>query len=120
MRLNKRGQGDVLNPAIIQIILIAAILGMFLMATAGKINGRGVKQQILEKEVALLIDSATPGMGFEILKVNAEGLVGNVRVENGRIFISVDGLASFKGQPYFSKYKVSVLKEPDKFVVRIG
>jgi len=117
MRLNKRG--NVLRKVIIHIILIVLIFGLFLMANAGKINGRGVGQQVIEKEVALLIDSAVPGMSFEIFKLNANGLVENVNLKNGRIFIRVDGFASVRGYPYFSKYKVSVSGEQNKFVVKI-
>lgn len=112
-------KGSILNQVIIQIILIVLILGMFVSVTGGRINNRGVRQQVLEKEMALLIDSAVPGMSFEIFKLNVNGLVGNVEVGNGNIFISVDGFSSLKGYPYFSKYDVNVVEELNKFVVTI-
>ena len=91
----------------------------FLFATAGKINARGVKQQVLEKQMALLIDSAVPGMSFEIAKNNVNGIVQKVEVKEGKIFIMVGGLGSFKGYPYFSRYSVSVREEESKFVVSV-
>jgi len=118
MSLDKRG--ELLNQVIIHIILIVFIFGAFLMGNAEKINARGVRQQVLEKEMALLIDSAVPGMSFEIFKLNAYGLVEGVRLKGGRIFVKVDGLDSLKGYPYFSRYSVSVSEKPDKFVVKIG
>jgi len=104
---------------VIHIILIALIFAVFFMAIAGKVNGRDVKQQVLEKQVALLIDSAEAGMSFEIRKINIDGFVSDVRIKENRVFVVVDGLASVKGYPYFSKYSVSVGEEEDKFVVSI-
>jgi len=116
-KINKRG--GLLNQVIVHVVLIGIILGLFLFATAGKINARGVRQQVLEKEIALLIDVAVPGMSFEISKENRDGLVSEVELSRGNIFITVDGLRSAKGYPYFSKYAVSVEEEDDKFIVRI-
>ena len=119
MENKKSKKGSILNNVIIQIILVVIILAMFLMVTGDKVNARGVRQQVLEKEIALLIDSAVPGMSFEIFKLNVNGLVEKVELKNGNVFIAVDGLSSLKGHPYFSKYTVSVFEESDKFVVRI-
>ena len=116
--INKRG--GLSNQVIIHLILIGIILALFLFATAGKINARGVKQQVLEKEVALLIDVAVPGMSFEIEKSNFNGAVSGVEVKDGMVFIGVDGLNAFEGYPYFSKYNVVVVEEEGKFVVRVG
>ncbi len=116
-KMNKRG--SILNKVIVQIILIVFILGMFLWVTADRINNRGVRQQVLEKEIALLVDSAVSGMSFEIYKLNVNGIVNNIEAKNGNIFVSVDGLSSLKGYSYFSKYDVSVIEEPNKFVVKV-
>jgi len=110
-------RGGLLNQVIIHLILIGIILALFLFATAGKINARGVKQQVLEKEVALLIDAAVPGMSFEIEKNNINGFVSGVEVKEGRVFVEVAGLNAFEGYPYFSRYGVSVVEEESKFVV---
>jgi len=114
---NKRG--SMLNQTIVHIILVGIIFAIFFMAVAGQVNGRGVKQQVLEKQLALLIDSAEPGMSFGISKINVNGLVSSVEISQGRVFISVEGFSSLDGYPYFSKYGVSVRDEGDKFVVSV-
>ena len=112
-------RGDLMHQIIIHIILIGLIAAIFFMATAEKVNARGIKQQVLEKQTALLIDSAVPGMSFEIRKENINGVVNKAEVKGGRIFIGVNGITSFRGYPYFSKYSVSVKEESDKFIVRV-
>ncbi|MEA3248567.1 MAG: hypothetical protein U9Q73_02565 [Nanoarchaeota archaeon] len=115
----KNKHGGLLHQTIIHLVLVGLILALFLLATAGKINARGVKQQVLEKQIALWIDVAVPGMSFEIEKNNINGIVQKVEVKEGKIFIMVEGLGSFKGYPYFSRYSVSVREEENKFVVSI-
>lgn len=115
----KNKRGEIFNSILVQIILIALIMAMFLMATASKINGRGVRQDILENEIAMLIEAAVPGMSFEISKLNVNGIVNDIKVERGKVFVSVDGLGSLDGRRYFSRYKVKVLEEENKFVVVI-
>lgn len=110
-------RGGLLNQVIIHLVLIGIIFALFLFATAGKINARGVRQQVLEKEIALLIDAAVPGMSFEIRKNNLNGFVSLVEVKDGKVFVSVAGLNAFAGYPYFSRYSVSVEEEAGKFVV---
>ena len=116
MRNKKAG---LLNKVIIHLILIGIILALFLFATAGKINARGVKQQVLEKEIALLVDASVPGMSFEIEKDNLNGVVSGVEIRDGRVFVEVEGLNAFEGYPYFSRYSVDVIEKEDKFVVEI-
>lgn len=115
----KNKRASVLHQAIIHIILIGLIFAIFLMATAERANGRGVKQQVLEKQIVLLVDSAEAGMDFEIRKSNVNGLVEDVEVRDGKIFVKVNGLGSSKGYPYFSKYSVDVRDDGDKFVVSV-
>jgi hypothetical protein len=112
-------KGEILNQVIIQIILIAIIFAVFLMATADKVNARGVRQQVLEKQMALLIDSASSGMSFSVWKVNANGLIEDIRVFGGRIYVKVEGLESLEGYPFFSRYEVEVLESEDKFTLRV-
>jgi hypothetical protein len=115
--VNKRG--DIMQQYMIQIILSAFLIVLFLMATAQKVDGRGVKRQVLEKQFALFIDSAAPGMKFSINRLSTNGNINRVRVEGGRIFVDIDGLLSLKGYPYFSKYSVSVVEHSDKFVIEV-
>jgi len=118
LRSNKRG--ELLNQVTIQIILVVLVFAVFLMATADKINARGVKQQVVEKELALLIDSASPGMSFEILKISATGIkINDVKLKGGKVLVSLNGLNALKGYPYFSRYDVGVSDEGDKFIVRV-
>lgn len=115
----KNKRGGLLNQVIVHIVLVGLIFSLFLFATAGKINSRGVKQQVLEKQLALLVDSAVPGMSFEIERNNINGVVQKIEIKEGKIFIMVGGLGSFKGYPYFSKYSVSVREEENKFIVSV-
>ena len=110
----------IMNQVVIHIILVLIIYAIFLMSISAQVNGRGVHQQVLEKQVALLIDSAEPGFSFEVRKANLEGLVGGVSVKDGKVHIVVDGLASVRGYPYFSRYSVDVEEVSDKFVVSVN
>ena len=114
-----RKRGSILNEVILHVILIALVMAVFLFATAGRVNGRDVKQQVLEKQIALLIDSAEAGMSFEISKMNVNGFVEDVDIRDGRVFVGIDGFRSVKGYPYFSKYSVDVERMEDKFIVRV-
>jgi hypothetical protein len=116
-RIQKRG--EVLNQVVVHIILVGLIFAIFIFATAGRINARNVKQQVLEKEIALLIDSAEAGMDFEIRKVMINGNVNNIEIKEGKVFVAVEGLGSYKGYPYFSQYSVSVRSEGNKFIVSV-
>lgn len=117
MKFGKRA--ELFNSVMIQIILIGIILALFLTSISGKMESRGVKQQVLENEVALLIDAGVPGMDFEVRKINVNGKVSNVEVRNSRIYINIEGLNSINGYPYFSKYDVEVYEFDDKFVVSV-
>ncbi len=113
-------RGSVLIEVVIHIILIALVLAGFLFAVSGRVNGRDLKQQILEKQMALLIDSSDAGMTFTINSLNINGLVDSVSVRDSRIFIGVDGFPSVRGYPYFSKHIVSVRKTKGEFIINVG
>lgn len=117
MMRNKRA--NILNQVVIHIILVGIIFAIFFMGIAGQVNGRDVKQQVLEKQIALLIDSSEPGMSFDILKMNVNGLVSRVEVKDGRVHIMVDGFPSFKGYSYFSRHSVNVEEQEDRFRVSV-
>jgi hypothetical protein len=114
-----RKKGEVLNQVLIHIVLVGLIFAIFIFATAGRINGRDVKQQVLEKEIALLIDSAEPGMEFGIQKGMLNGKINNIEIKEGRVFVTVENLGAYKGYPYFSKYSVSVRSEGNKFIIGV-
>ncbi len=113
-------RGSVLIEVVVHVVLIGIVLAAFLFAVAGRVNGRDVKQQVLEKQLALLIDSADSGMSFAVSVGNVNGVIDSVKIQNGRVFVGVDGFPDFKGYPYFSRYDVSVEKVQDKFIVRVG
>lgn len=112
-------KGSLMQQVLIHIILVGIIFAIFFMATAGKVNARGVKQQVLEKEIALLIDSAVSGMSFEVDKMNLNGKISELKVSGGRVYVAVAGLDSADGYPYFSPYGVSVEETTDKFIVKV-
>ncbi|MBT6689957.1 hypothetical protein HN903_04710 [archaeon] len=112
-------RGSVMNEFVVHVILIALILAVFLFASAERVNGRNVMQQVLEKQLALLIDSAEAGMSFEVWKGNINGVIDDVDIDDGRVFVSVDGLRSVGGYPYFSRYSVEVEEVGDKFLVTV-
>lgn len=116
--VNKRGT-HLVNKAVIHIIIVGVVFVLFFMAVGDSINGRGVKQQILEKQLALLIDSAAPGMSFEVPKKNLHGFIQKIELGNGKIFVAVEGLFSIEGYPYFSRYQVNVIEEDNKFIIKV-
>jgi len=108
-----------MHEVIIHIILAGLILAIFFMATSEKINARGVRQQVLEKQTALLIDSAIPYTNIEISKDNINGIIRKIELKDGRIYIEIEGLTSFNGYPYFTKYSVNIEETPNKFIIKI-
>ena len=124
MKIEKKA--SILHQVIIHIILVAAILALFLMASAGRTTSSEVRQQLLEKQLALFIDSSEPGMSFSVNKIEREGvIIRKLELKDGRIVSSIDGREISKGYPYFSKYKVRLESEDnagelnDKYVIFI-
>ena len=113
--VNKRG--SMLQEVIIHIVLVGIIFVLFLFATADKASSRAVKGQVIEKQLALLIGVAEPGMEFSINKLNLNGNLGKLEIKGGEIFAYVDRIEISEGYPYFSKYDVSIKEEDTKFVV---
>lgn len=114
---NKKGSEEKKAP--VELIFAGIILALFLLMTGGKIENRGVKQDIVENQIALLIESGVPGMTFRISKVNPNGNINDLRLENSRVYVKLDGLASQSGRKYFSRYNVSLEDDVTKYIVRI-
>lgn len=112
-------RAEIMHEVIIHIILAGLIFAVFFMATSEKINARGVRQQVLEKQTALLIDAASPGTSIEISKNNLNGKIQNVELKEGKIYIEIEGLTSFNGYPYFTKHSVELEETQTKFVIKI-
>ncbi len=104
---------------IIHLILIGLIFALFFYVTAGRVNSKEVKQQVVEKEIALLIDSAEKGMSFSVNRLNMNGQINGLKIENGKVLALIDNLKFSKGYEYFSKYSVSVVEKEDRFVVNV-
>ena len=107
------------------LILVALLFALFFYATAGRVGTKDVKQQVLEKQMALMIDSAESGMSFSVYKINSNGVVNNIELSDGKVHVLVDGQKVSRGYPYFSKYDVGVKfvnnegELEDKFVVSV-
>jgi len=117
---NKKGT-NLLYEVVIHVILIGLLFGLFFFAATGKVDSKLVKQQVLEKQLALLIDSANTGTVFEVFKNNRNGIIDNIELKQGRIFVYVEGLTISKGYPYFSEYDVSIdeVENGNKFYIRV-
>jgi cell division protein FtsL len=117
--MNKRGT-DAERSILMQIIFIAIVLALFMISVGNKINARGVRQDIVENQVATLIEAAVPGFSFEIAKLNSNGVVNDLKLEDGRVYAEVDDLKSVDGRAYFSQYNVELIEEPSKYRVVIS
>ena len=111
-------KGELLNETLISVVLIGIVFIGFLGSVGARINSRGVHQQVLEKQLALLVDSAEVGMSFSVDKKYGDVLVDSLDFSQGRVFVRVNGFSS-KGYPYFSRHSFKIIEEEDKFVVRV-
>lgn len=112
-------KASLLHQGITHIILIGLIFGLFFAAINSKTNSRVVKQQILEKQIALLIDSSVSGMEFYLSKRNLWGRIDSVKINNNRVFISVEGYSISKGYNYFTKNNISIEENKEGFIIKI-
>jgi len=127
MKINnlKNKSATILYQVIAHVILIALVFGLFFIATVERTNSNVVKQQVLEKQTALLIDASVGGMVFEI-KRSRSGLdsdyIESIELKDGKVFVHVAGLKSGKGYPYFTKYNVDVKLSDDEksFVIEVS
>ena len=113
----KGKRGDVLHEIIIQIIIIAIVIVASIFAVEAKANTNGVKQQILEKELAIIIDASDNGYKFEVSKQNRDGLVDKIEIRDGRIFVGVNGFFIGEGYPFFSAHKIRIEEDKTKFII---
>ena len=111
--------GNVMYEVIIHLVLVALIFALFVFVTAGRTSSKEVKQQILEKQLALLIDSAPEGMSFSVYKLNKNGFISKIELKEGRVYAYIEDQKSSKGYPYFSVYDVSVLEAQNKYTVSV-
>jgi len=112
-------RGSMLHQVLIHLILIALVFALFFFVTAGRADGNEAKQQVVEKQVALLIDSASAGMSFTIYKQNMNGVISDMKVEDGKVFAYVDGSGYSNGYEFFTKYDVSLEKKEDRYIISV-
>ena len=85
------------------------------------VNSRLVKQQVLEKQTALFIDSAVSGMEFTLYKKNMNGIISGVDINktSSRIFIYFSDYKSSKGYRFFSESSIELEEQKDKFIIKV-
>ncbi len=112
-------KANLMQKLIIEVVMAGFVFAIFLYAISGRVNSRDVKQQVLEKQTALLIDSAMPGMTFSLNKVNVNGYIDKIEIKQGRVFVYVEGIKLSKGYPYFTRYSVELEEDEDKFYINV-
>lgn len=119
MKKTNKNKGEIFYEVIIQIIIVALIFALFFIGTVDKASSRGVKQQVLEKELALLVDSASPGMDFSVKKLNLNGQITNMQISKGRVFAYVDNQQVSSGYPFFTKNLVGIKDNGDSYLITV-
>ncbi|MBM3234494.1 hypothetical protein FJZ19_05385 [Candidatus Pacearchaeota archaeon] len=114
-----RKKAGLLQQVVIHLILIGLIFALFFMAAESRVNSRAIKQQIIEKQTALLIDSAVPDTTLVLKKINQYGTIDNLEIKEGRIFVYVNKLTDSRGYPYFSRYIMRLESDKDNFYIKI-
>ena len=109
---------------ITQIILITLVFIMFFLASTSRVHSKAIKQQALERQLALLIDSAESGMAFSVWKNQnrggiKRGQITKMEIKDNRIFVYVNGQGFSQGYPYFSRYNVYLEEEGDRYLIRV-
>ena len=80
-------KADIVYQTLTHLILITLIFAIFFLAATSKVSSKVVKQQVLEKQTALLIDAADAGMTIIIDKTYVSGgTIGNIELKEGRVF----------------------------------
>ena len=110
-------KGDVLTENIIFIILTLIFFSILITFVFTRSSGNAIKEEELAKQVALIVDSAKPGM---IIKINVEDYLELAKKENyDKNIITINGnlvTAKFRekgGYSYSFFNDVSVLASPD-------
>jgi hypothetical protein len=122
-RIGKKGM-SMMYQMILHLILVVIIFLLFFAAATAKVNGRAVKQQVLEKQIALMIEAGQPGSVFSINKINKYGKVEKIDIkpykkEGPRVFVQVNGLVSVSGYPFFSSNEYEIKEDDLKFHIYI-
>lgn len=119
MMKNKKATNS--QEVIIHLILIILITTLFVLHLSSKIDSRYIKQQVLEKQTALLINSAIPGMNLTIEKANVNGYINEIKIEKNKVYIRLDGIPSNNGYQFISQYNVILTEDETKtkYIIQI-
>lgn len=115
----KNKKGDLPQQHLVYIIILVMVISLFLLAVNTKADSRGIKKQVLETQLALMIDSAMPETNLTVKKQYISGYVNDILIKESRIYVSVDGLKSLDGYPLITQYKVYVIELDDKFIIEV-
>jgi hypothetical protein len=115
-------RGSLLQTTIIHIILVALVLSLLLFAILGRGSVSIVKQELLEKQTALLIEVSPVETVLEIKKENTYGIINDIRILQNKIYIDMGSAISKNGYPFFSRYIVSIKNDEkqNKFIITIS
>jgi hypothetical protein len=116
-RLNVRGGIEQQN--IILVIIIALVFVLFLTGMAQRSDSRAVKQEVLEKQIALFVDSVDVNVNLTVRRQNVNGYVQDIIVKDNRVYVTVNDLVSIKGYPFFSEHDVTVHEGDDDFILEV-
>jgi hypothetical protein len=117
-KINKKAT-SLMYQIIVHLVLIGLIFGMFFLAATYRSNSRAVKQQVLEKQTALLIDSSVPETTITIKKISVNGVITNMEIKEGRVFAYINSQGFSKGYPYFSGYNVLLTSDNSNYIIKI-
>lgn len=118
--LVKPKKSNLMHDVIIQIIIVGVVFALFFGASASRANSMAVKQQVVEKQIALLIESASPGMDFTIYEKNMKGVISKFEIKENRVFAYIDSQTVSKGYPFFTKYSVALEKIEGGYKIKIN
>jgi hypothetical protein len=116
--INGKG-ASLVSQTIIHVILIAIIFALFFGAAYLRLNSDAIKQQILQKQIALMIDSSASNTSLILQKSNLNGVVWKMEIKDGSVFVYMKSQTYSRGYPFFTKYSVSVEQTKDNFVIKI-
>jgi len=103
----------------LEIILIAIIFGLFFLSISYRLEGVGVKTQLIEKQTSMILESGSPGMEFYIFKNTRNGVIKKIEIKNNKIFARVDDYTYSQGYPFFTRNEVQLEEQNDKFIIKI-
>jgi hypothetical protein len=117
--ISKNKKGALMQELIIELIIIALVFGMFFLALDYRVQSDGVREQLIEKQTAMLIEGGEPGMSYQIYKASRNGVIWKMEIKDNKIFAYPGKLQYAKGYPFFTRYAVDIETKEDRFVITI-